>query len=195
MSELLVEIKPCLHQAIDLMEQLHGLANGYSGIRCPSWREFGPWLAEGVKNLEEEFSALEYSARKATLIDQAHVIWSLVVRRKIPTIWFIRTSNPLTALVSAICEVAEVSIPQVVNGELEEPDFPRLTCAVGRFASAPLRMGDARAPGAFLNSLPRLFWEKAACYVVCDWDLEAEELAAALQLKDESQISFLWPRI
>ena len=41
-----------LHQAIELMEQLYESANGYCGIRCPSWREFGPWLAEGVKNLE-----------------------------------------------------------------------------------------------------------------------------------------------
>jgi hypothetical protein len=195
MSKSLVEIRPCLRQAIDLMEQLYESANGSCGIRCPSWREFGPWLAEGVKKLEEELAALDYSPRRPILIDQARVIWSLSVRRSIPAIWFIRTSNPVTALVSATCEVAELPIPRVVNGELKDRDFPRLTFAVGRLASAPLRMCDARKPGAFLNSLPKLFSEEVACYVVCDWCLEGEELAAALQLKDESQISFLWPRI
>jgi hypothetical protein len=63
------------------------------------------------------------------------------------------------------------------------------------FAFAPLRLCDAREPGAFLNSLPKLFSEEGAFYVVCDWHLEREELAAAVQLKDESQITFLWPRI
>jgi hypothetical protein len=172
------------------------------GLRCPealaaqpSWREFGPWLAEGVKKLEEELAALEYSPRKAMLIDQVRVIWSLAVRRRTPAIWFIRAGNPVTVLVSAICEVAEVPTPRVVNGELEDRDFSRLTGAVGRFASSPLRMCNAREPGAFLNLLPKLFSEEADCCVVCDWSLEGEDLAAAVQLKDESQISFLWLRL
>jgi hypothetical protein len=89
MSESLVGIRPGLRQAIDLMEQLDESASSTCGIWCPSWREFCAWLAEGVKKLEGDLAVLEYSSRKAVLIGQALVIWSLAFRRSIPAIWFI----------------------------------------------------------------------------------------------------------
>jgi hypothetical protein len=193
MCGALVEIRPCLRQAIDLMEQLYQSASGSCGIRCPSWREIGPWLEDGVKKLEEDLTGLEYSPQKQTLVDQARAIWNLAVCRKMPVTWFIRTRNPVTVLLSAICEVAGQPLPKVLNGELGDQDFSRLTWTVAHLGSAPLRMCDARHPGALLHALSRLLTEDAACYVLCDWRLEGEELGAALQLKDESQISFLWP--
>ena len=193
MSESLVEIRPCLRQAVDLMEAFYDAVHGCTGIRCPSWREVGPWLADGVQKLEEDVWSLEYSPQKAVLVDQTAAIWNLAVYRNVPAIWFIRTHRPLIVLLSAICEMAEVAVSRVLNAQLEDRDFPRLTRTVGQFAGAPLRICDIREPSAFWGCLPTLFSEDAALYVVCDWRLEGEELAAAHQLGKESQISFLCP--
>lgn len=153
------------------------------------------WLLAGRRCREvggrpDEFGIFP---QRAVLADQTRAIWDATVCRKIPAIWFIRTRNPVTVLLSAICEMAGVSVPRVWNGELEERDFPKLILTVGRFGGAPLRMCDARNPQALLNLLHTLSSEAAACYVVCDWHLEGEEWAAAMELKDESQISFLCP--
>jgi hypothetical protein len=79
MRESLVEIRPCLKQAIDLMELFHESVHGSLGIRCPSWRKSGPWLEDDLKKLEEDVTSFEYSPLKAALVDQAGAIWSLAV--------------------------------------------------------------------------------------------------------------------
>jgi hypothetical protein len=117
----------------------------------------------------------------------------MAVRRKVPAIWFIRSYGPTPVLLSATFERAEVPITRLLNAELRERDFAVLTSTFARFANAPLRICDARQPGALLNSLPALFSENLDCCVVCDWYLEGEELAAAHQLAKESQIAFLCP--
>lgn len=193
MREPLVNIKPCLHEAIDLMEHFYESANRSGGCRSSSRGTIGPWLEDAVEKLEADLSQLKYSAQKAALVDQTRAIWDLSVCRNIPAIWFIRTRNPVTVLLAAICEMARVPIPRVLNGELGDRDFPRLICTVGRFSCAPLRVCDARDSGTLLNVLPTLFLEDAACFVVCDWHLEGEEWAAALELKDESPITFMCP--
>jgi hypothetical protein len=187
--DLWMDIKPCLHQAIDLMEVLYGAAHGSAGGKVA-----GCGLKDGVERLEEDLWDLEYSPQKAVVIAQTQLVWDLAVRRKVPTRWFLRTHRPVTVLLSAIYERAEVPIERNANAELTEEDFSRLTCTVGRLAGAPLRMSDAREAGALLESLPEFFSEVEPCCVVCDWPLDGEELAAALQLKDESEISFLCPR-
>jgi hypothetical protein len=193
MCESLLEIKPCLRQAVKLMEALYCSDRGPLNIQCPSGRGAGPSLTDGVKKLEEELTSLEYSPQKAVLVDQTEAIWNVAVRRKIPAIWFIRSYEPTTVLLSAILEKAGVPITRLLNAELTQRDFAVLTSTVGRFAGAPLRICDARQPAALLNLLPTLFSENPPCCVLCDWHLEDKELATAHQLGKESEISFLCP--
>jgi len=47
-----MEIRPCVKQAIELMELFSNFRGGT--IRCPSWRKVGPWLEVGVEKLEVE---------------------------------------------------------------------------------------------------------------------------------------------
>lgn len=188
---MLMEIRPCVDQAIDLMEMIVDSRRVYKSIRCPSWRKVGPWLAEGVEKLEEDVMDLEYSPQKTVAIEQAKAVWNLAVVRRIPVVLFIRTRRPLAVVLLAICERAGVEARRVVNAELEELDFSRLTLVCSRLAHAPLKVCDARVPGVFLKTLPVLFSQEGESYAVCDWELEGDELVAAQQLSKESGIRFL----
>lgn len=193
MCDSLVEIRPGLRQAIDLMEAVYGSVARPWGVTYPSWREGGPWLAEGMETLEEELAVLEYSPERAVLIDQAEAIWQLTVCRQVPAVWFIRTHRPVVVLVSALWERARVGLTRVLNGELDEKDFARLTLSAGVLGRAPLRICDARQPGALLRWLPKLLLENPGCSVFCDWDLEGKDLAEAWRLGKESEMTFFCP--
>ena len=193
MCEAFVEIRQCLHQTIDLMQVLYGSARGSGGGQGSGCCLKGPWLQDGAEKLEEDLWNLEYSAQKAVVIEQARIVWDLAVRRKIPTRWFTRTHRPVTVLLTAICERAGALTPRILNAEWGEDDFGRVTCTVGRLAWAPLRMADAREPGALLEALPGLFSVEGGCCVVCDWRLEEPELCAARELMAESELSFVFP--
>ena len=193
MSESLVEIRQCLHQTIDLMQVLYGSGQGSVGGQASGCCLKGPWLKDGVERLEEDLWSLEYSAQKAVVIEQARFIWDLTVRRKIPTRWFTRAHRPVTVLLTAICERAGALAPRLLNAEWGEDDFARVTSTVGRLAGSPLRMADAREPGALLEALPGLFSMEGPCCVVCDWPVDGPELCAARELRAESEISFVFP--
>ena len=81
---------------------------------------------------------------------------------------------------------------QFLEGNLKEPDFPVLTAAAGRLSNAPIRICDAREPGAFLKVLFEA--HTAFDYALLDWTLAGEEMAAAYRLTRDSHIAFLCPQ-
>ena len=90
-----------------------------------------------------------------------------------------------------MCEWADVEIRRVISGRLEEEDFTRLTSVCWKVAPAPIKVCDARNPGSFLKSLPQLVSEEETSYVVCEWELEGEELSTAKQWSLDSGMTFL----
>jgi hypothetical protein len=183
-----VRIAPCLQQAIDILELLYG------SIRCPSWRKLKPWPEDDEKRIGDDISVLEYSPYKSVLLDQSRLIRKLVTLRKMPAVWFIRTHRPVTVLLSAICEQAEVSISSVFNGELTEQDFDSLISVVGTFAGSPLWVCDASHSGDFRKALAGLDSSTEISCAFCDWILEGSELAAVNRMAQETAISFYCPR-
>jgi hypothetical protein len=173
------------------MEGFHEAQNGQWGIRCPSWREPKTWAKQDLDELEEEVMGLDYSPQKAFVMDQARTIWELGIARNQTVSWVIRTRRPSVVVLLAMCEWADVEIRRVISGRLEEEDFTRLTSVCWKVAPAPIKVCDARNPGSFLKSVPLLVSEAEASYVVCDWELEGEELSTAKQWSLESGMTFL----
>ena len=166
--DLIMGIRPCLRQAIDLMEGFHEAQHGQWGIRCPSWREPKTWAKQDLDELEEEVMGLEYSPQKGFVMDQARTIWELGIARNQPVSWVIRTRRPLVVVLLAMSDWADVEIRRVISGRLEEEDFTRLISVCWKVAPASIKVCDARNPGSFVISLPLLVSEAEASYVVCD---------------------------
>ena len=187
-DKVLVGIRPCLLQVLGIMELI------FNNNRPPSWGKSVPWPGDDAERVSEDVASLEYSPYKAALLDQARQVWKLVIRRKMPAIWFIRTHRPVTVLLSVICDYAEMPITQALNGEFTERDFYNLKMAFGSFAASPLWICDASRPEYFQRGLAALHTSEAITYVFCDWVLEEDELAAVDRLTRELEISFLFPK-
>lgn len=185
----LFDIRPCVTQVLYVMELIYWNKCGPG----PAWLALKPSAEDDVLSVTEDLPDLEYSPHKAVLIDQVRIIWNLVVRRRMPAIWFIRTHRPVTTVFSALCEMAQVSFPRFFHGELTESDFQRLTEAMRKLANSPLKICDASQPEMFRKAL-HLTASNPVDYVICDWVLDEEELALAQHFTRNSQTSLLYPR-
>jgi hypothetical protein len=187
MNGAFVESRLGVEQAICLIESFaKGDGNRWSSRR-PRW----PWPDDDVFTVREEIVRLQNSPQAAAIAAQAENVWDSAVHRKKSTVWFLRTYRPVTMLVFQICRVGAISCGRLLAGNFfPERDFPVLTGNASKQATAPLKLCDARPPGAFLNSLAALMSVKAPCSAVCDWALEGDELAAARHASREAEISF-----
>lgn len=188
-NEMLVACKLGVKQVVDAMEQS---CCGNDGIRCPSWRSLGPWPNEGITTIREEVDQLDTSTRMDALLAQTAMVWDLAVIRGVATVWFLRRHRPLTTLFLQICQAASVPYRRLLAGQIEEPDFPVLTSAVGNLAAAPLRLCIGTEPASFRDSLSILMYEGSSPHVVCDWALELTEVKAASHASRQARVSFSW---
>jgi len=183
-----VNIRPCLNRVVEVMELFYG-----QSIRCPSWKPVGPWPEDDGQRVGEDLTYLEYSPQKAVLIDQAHIIWQQVIRRKIPAVWFIRAHRPVTVVMSAVLYQADVPIAHVLNGKMTDREFDRMTLEVGRLAGSPLKIYAAGEPDSFPKALSSIAPESVS-FIISDWVLTQQESALAERLTRHQNILFLCPR-
>jgi hypothetical protein len=141
--------------------------------------------------VREEIARLQNSPQAAVIAAQAKTVWDLAVHQRKLTVWCLRTYRPVTMLVFQTCEIGAISCARLLAGDfIVERAFPILVGNAVRQGAAPLKLCDARPPGAFQNSLAALMLLKAPSCVVCDWVLEGDELAAARHASSEAEISF-----
>jgi hypothetical protein len=184
-------IRPCLHQAIDVFESSVQPAN--AGVRCPSWRTFGPWPEDGPSTVKRELSQLQKSRRDAAALALVEIVRDSALRYKVPTIWLCRTQRPISAVVHLWCAEAGVPWQRGLDGLLGEADYPLLTAAAGRIGRAPLRMCDTRKPCSIAAALNHLMARHSVRVAVCDWTLEGRELIAVRQVAARSALAIICP--
>jgi hypothetical protein len=126
--------------------------------------------------------------------DQARIIWKLTIYRRFPTVWFVRSHSAGKIIFTTMCCLTGVSVQKIVDGELTEKDFARLTCAAGNLSAAPLRICEISGADQFKESVEALVAEASFSFAVCDWKLEGEDLALAEHFAQTSSLTFLCPR-
>jgi len=184
-------IRPCLKQAIDVLESC--VQTSDPGIRCPSWRTFGPWPEDGASTVRQELSQLHESRHDATASALIEIVRDAAIRHQVPTIWFCRTQRPISAVVYLWCAEAKVPWQRGLDGRLEGSDFPLLIAAAGRIGPAPLRICDTRKPCSVAETLLDVISGHSVRVAVCDWTLEGEELIAVRQVATRSVLAIICP--
>jgi hypothetical protein len=187
MNGALIDSKTGVEQAINLIEStFNGGGNRWSS-RQPRW----PWPEDDVSTVRQEIVRLQNSPQAAAIAAQAKNVWDLAVHQRKSTVWCLRSYRPVTMLIFQTCEIGAISCARLLAGDsFVERAFPILVGNAVKQAAAPLKLCDARPPGAFSNALAALMLLKAPSCVVCDWVLEGDELAAARHASGKAEISF-----
>lgn len=171
-----LQIKPCLHESIDLMESLFS-ANEQSN-----------------NQQVDDFLAIKYTPKASVLLDQSQLVWKMTVRRKMTVVWFMRTNQTVLTLAWILCKQADVLPENLCSGDLSDSDFERLNETCGHLAGSPLQLFDAKEPEQLKSMLRLLSRKNEAVSVLCDWQLADDELELAEDIASRSRITFLCPR-
>jgi hypothetical protein len=174
----LVEMKPYVHQAIEVVESI-------GAAECNSVPD------DDAKKVREELSALLRSPSLYLYMNQSWVFWQRLIRYQKPTVMFCRNYSPVATTLFQMCMSGNILTESFLDGDFKESDYPVLTSAAGKLHFSPIRICDAGAPGTFLRVLSDA--HKAFEYAMCDWTLAGEEAAAAHRLTLDSPITFLCP--
>lgn len=187
MNGALIDSKLGVEQSINLIESTF---DG-GGNRWSSGQSQWPWPNDDASTVREEIARLQNSPQVAAIAAQSKAVWDLAVHQRKSTVWCLRTYRPVTMLVFQTCEIGAISCALLLAGDpIVAQAFPILVGNAVMLSAAPLKLCDARLPGAFPNALAALILLKAPCWVVCDWVLQGDELAAARHASSEAEISF-----
>ena len=151
----------------------------------------GHWSDESPEHIQKELRELLNSSQLAAHLNQQRIFWQFLMRRCKPTILFFRERSPLANVLFLMTLTGSTFRKEFVDGNLEDNDFLILTCGAGRLAAAPIRICDASEPDTFLRVLFEA--RHSFDYVMCDWSLAGDELAAAYRMTQDSPIVFLFP--
>ncbi len=180
------DIRNCATLAIEAMESLYCSACRQDSIRQSS--RF--WMTAGAGC---RLPATRHLKNESVVRNQARIIWKQTIYRKMPAVWFVRLLTAENAVLTAICQLAGISLEKIVNGALDEKDFARLTCVVGHIAATPLWVCEIRSPGQFEEAIEALADEHTFAYAICDWRLAGDELTFAERIARRSKLTFLCP--
>jgi hypothetical protein len=173
----LVEMKPIVHQAMEVLEFI-GATKRNS-------------VPEDTEKVREELSALLHSPSLYLYMNQSAVFWQRLIRHQKPTVLFCRNYSPVATTLFQMCMSGNILTEAFLDGNFKESDYPVLTSAAGKLTISPIRICDAREPDTFLRVLSDA--RRAFEYALCDWTLAGEEAAATYRLTQDSQITFLCP--
>lgn len=173
---LLLPIRPVLHRAINALEALYELSV------CPWSADWdGEELVFGrAEFLPEELMELYSSDTRATLEALARQVWEAAVTRNETTVWFIRNFSP-EASILLLCAVSDVLLGKIVDRELSEAQFQRLTSVMARLTNSPLFVSETPEDDSFGERLGIARWGQGAEVGIFDWGLYEEDLNAALK--------------
>ena len=174
---LLLPIRPLLHRAINALEALYELS---------AWPWSADWDGETLvfgraEFLPEELMELYGSDARATLEALARQVWEAAVTSNETTVWFIRNFSPEASILFLLCAVSNVPLGKILDRELSEAQFLRLTSAMARLTNSPLFVSETPEDDSFGERLGIARWGQGAEMGICDWVLSEEELNAALK--------------
>jgi hypothetical protein len=185
----LQNIKDHVAFAIDAMEGLYG----QDRFQTPDWQYLLSRITGGYSKLGAALMVVGRFRNEPVICAQAWIIWKQAICRRLPTVWFVR--SPAGKIVfNAMCFLAGVSVQKIVNSELTEKDFARLTCAARYLAAAPVRICEISETNHFKESIEALAAENSFSFAVCDWELEGEDLALGEHFARTLSLTFLCPR-
>ncbi len=174
---LLLPIRPVLHRAINAIEAFYKLS---------SWPWSADWDGEELvfgraEFLPEELMELYGSDARATLEALARQVWEAAVTGNETTVWFIRNFSPEASILLLLCAVSDVPLGKILDRELSEAQFHRLTSVMARLTNSPLFISETPEDDSFGERLGLARWGQGAEVGICDWVLSEEELSAALK--------------
>ena len=185
------EPKPLVLRVIEVLEMLH--AEHHDPEMSPPWVSSGFMADQSAEAVQTELRALLKSPELAPAMNQSWTFWHFLLRRQNSTLLVCRNRSPVANLLFQMCMFGgNILTEQFLAGNFQESDLAVLTSAAGRLSNAPIRICDARNPGSFIEVLSAA--HKSFEYVLCDWTLDGEELAAAYRLTRDSDITFLCPQ-
>ena len=172
---LLLPIRPALHRAINAIEAFYKLS---------TWPWSADWDGETLvfgraEFLPEEFAELWGSEERETLEALARLVWESAVIRKETTVWFIRNFSPEASLIFLLCAVSGVVLGKILERDLSESQFHRLTSVMAQLTNSPLFISETPEDDSFAERLGLARWGQGAEVGICDWALTPDELLAA----------------
>ena len=176
-------------QAVELIE-FEG-AHAEDGSVRMHWSVNIPWPNETAAGVREDL-VKPYAMEQAEHV-LARVAGAAVLKRQCPAVWFCRSYRPLTSMIWLLSEVSGVDWDRYVTGRFAHWDYPRLTCAAGQLANAPLCVGDAAEPFRLGEILSGLLAEEEIRLAVFDWTLAGAELRAVREVAARTQMRVVFP--
>ena len=172
---LLVPIRFALLRAINALEALYELS---------IWPWSAHWEGDALvigraEFLPEELMVLYGSDMRPTLEALARQVWEAAVTGNETTVWFIRNFSPEASILLLLCAVSDVPQGKILDRELSEAQFQRLTSVMARLTNSPLFLSETPEDDSFGERLGLARWSQGAEVGICDWALSEEELDAA----------------
>lgn len=187
MVEAFLKIRPCIHEAIDVMLARLSLESQtdypHRGVSPLRWQE-------SLNKTRKELVGLRPSAKKCAAVAQAKAVWEVAVRHKLKTACLFRERSPVSGVLFQICALAGVPYQRTLSDKMRDRDYSLLTYVVGKLGASPIVIADVSQPGAFAERLSALTSCRASCFVVCDWTLNDEELEAARRAARDFRMAF-----
>jgi hypothetical protein len=121
------------------------------------------------------------SDTRATLEALARQVWEAAVTRNETTVWFIRNFSPEASILLLLCAVSDAPLGKIVDRELSEAQFQRLTSVMALLTNSPLFVPETPEDDSFGDRLGIACWGQGAEVGICDWSLYEEDLNAALK--------------
>lgn len=171
----LVPIRPLLRQAINHMEAIYDLiAEPWSADWDGETMVFGR-----VAQLADELQKLWDSPDWDTLKTLAILVWQSAAIQKQRTVWFVRNYSPEASAIFLACVVSGVPLSVMLEANLSEAHFQRLTSVIARLTNAKLYVSETPEGVDFEDRLSIAHWGQGVEVGICDWVLSDEELQAA----------------
>lgn len=112
------------------------------------------------------------------LASNARAVFDTTIRRKMPTLWLVKTRHPVFVLYAALCASINKSV-KTAHLFLGETDFPRLTKLGAKLVRAPLHIVSMEEHASLSTALENLPARKFPWTVLCNWRFDALDSAVA----------------
>ena len=157
-------LRPLMHQAISLVEELHSNRNEQRPLKRSRWLPSDP----------EPTTTPSWWKPNANRDLAARVAFGLALKTKAKVGYLAVGECALHAMMRMWLLVAGVKASRILRGEVKEKDFPRLTSAAGRIACSQLTFSDQDVPKKKIQQATRQFIEDSQLefLVVDDPDVE-----------------------
>jgi hypothetical protein len=165
-------------------------------LRGPERREpsISPHLIETVNAVQQEFEQMQRSGEEPLAESQAALAVELVLRHKFPTVLCCHRHTPLAAVIRLVAVASSIPWRRLVEGRLEESDFPRLTVAAHKLAWSSLRMADGRGICSLAVRAEVFAFHREPRMVILDWEPPQCQWDGLQEMSARRNLTLLFPR-